>query len=219
MRTTTLFASLVSLVAFSSCIGEPRVEPYNFAVYDLRSEVAVTEIHWAGSVNDRGNSYDLDNFIEIKNFYYGDVDISLWSVTIEDTYGFRQVITIPQNTILKSGQVYTIGRTTNYAFSCFDLIYENLLIPTKNLKITVRDGSGKVIDNVDLSLFDFMVAGYKLPNLRKSMVRKIGVFGIEKGDNVDNWKSYSLPVASTNVRTNFASTTLCSPGEVLLGEF
>lgn len=210
---------LFGLLFLSSCIGDPSLSYYNFVVSDLRSEVAVTEIHWAGSVDNLGNSYDLDNFIEIRNFYFGDVDISFWNVVIEDIYGFRQIITIPSNTILRSGQVYTIGRTTNHAFSYFDLVYENLLIPTRNLKVTIKDGSGKVIDIVDLTLFDFMVAGYKLPRLRKSMVRKIGFFGIERGDNVDNWRSYALPVTTTNVRTDFAINTLCSPGQVLTGEF
>lgn len=201
-----------------SCSVDPQETYYNYAKLDLRSEIAITEIHWAGSVDTNNNENNLDNFIEIKNFYYQDIDISSWSIVIEGK-NFYQRITIPSNTIIKKDQIITIGRTTNYAFYYFDIVYPNLYIPTMNLKITIRDASGKNIDTVDLLSFDSLPSGVKLPKLRKSITRKIGFFGIERGDNPDNLKSYQIPLAGTNVRENYRTTTLCSPGQIIPGEF
>jgi len=191
---------------------------FNSVDLDLRDTVYVHEIHWAGSIDNTKQIENLhDNFIEIRNFYEAPIDISRWSIIIQGE--MFQLIIIPDGTILGSKDYYTIGRSTNGAFSHFNLIINDLVIPNSGFILTISDQTGKYSDRFALTNVNRnMPAGEYNENYRKSMVRVVGFFGPEDGNFTYNWETYKASLPSTNVRPEYNTSMFCSPGYSVSGE-
>ncbi|MCX7821017.1 MAG: lamin tail domain-containing protein [Brevinematales bacterium] len=197
---------IILIASIYNC--ELKTKNFNSIDMDLRDIVYINEIHYAGSLY---NKYD--NFIEIVNFAEFDINIGKWSLEIRSE-NFYQLISIPENIILKSKGIYTIGKSTNGAFKNFDLINEELIIPDKGFIMELSDGSGKYSDRFVLT--NVSLPGGKSNNSFYSMIRKTGYFGPEDGDNISNWHTFSLSTPSDTVRIEYK--VLASPGKILSGE-
>jgi phosphatidylserine/phosphatidylglycerophosphate/cardiolipin synthase-like enzyme len=70
--------------------------------------IAINEIHWAGS-SDGTNENDLDDFIELKNLYSADINISGWQIK-GCTQADANLISflIPEDTIIPAGGHYVV---------------------------------------------------------------------------------------------------------------
>ena len=213
-----LFIFSVFIILFSGCdLGDPMGKAYGTTPLDNRGMIFINEAHYAGSIRDSGGNYNPDDdFIELGNAYEGVLDISGWTVKIEsENY---VVLTIPKGTIIKPNTFFTIGNNTNGAFRNFDMVATNLKLNSRGFKIEITDGGGaKESDAVDFTIWTYLPAGYDLPRLKKSAIRRQDYFGPLPASSPDNWISYNAPSSSTNVRSEYAKSVYASPGSPLGG--
>ena len=107
MKHCVLQTIVISLVLAGCSIGEPDAARYNVSPYDIRGEIYVSEVHWAGTVDNTGarNTPD-DDFLEIYNNSSAPYDISGWCLKFSGTTA--QMIVFPTNTVIPSGRYYTV---------------------------------------------------------------------------------------------------------------
>ena len=204
----------LSLALVSCGISDPTEARYNVSPYDIRGEIYVSEIHWAGSVDNTGAKSDPDDdYIELYNNAYAPYDISGWCLRFSGSTS--QMVIFPTNTIIKSGRYFTIGNNTNGAFTQHDLILPGFSIPSSRFMIKVQDAGGQTSDTVDFMQKDYLPAGAALPRVRRSAVRKTDFFGGEEGSSYDSWEEYlshSTAWAMQYIRGNYQGAVFCSPG-------
>ena len=219
-RTTMRFFIflLTALLFIAGCdIGTPSDSGFNVSDLDIRGMLFVSELHWAGSVDNYGNNSDPDDdFVELYNTHEAPLDISGWSLVI--TGGVNLTVVFPAGSIVGSGETWTIGRTTNGAFTNFDYVCPDLVLPSSDIVMTVADGAGKVPDSLELRANPHLPAGRSLPLLRASALRLLDGYGVGmNGAQSESWISYSTneetwSVAQAAIRTNYRDTVLASPG-------
>lgn len=212
----TVFAAAV-LLLFSGCaLDEPTgATGYNFTELDVRGEIFITEVHWAGSVNNGGSNNDPDDdFIEIKSILAGPIDLSGWVIEFSGSFNHRFVF--PQGTLMQAGGRFVIGTHTNGAFSSHDFVDPGLKIPSSGWRVAVMDGGNKKSDSADFTVRSWLPAGMALPGVRRSMVREEDAFQSgEPGDQYDSWTTYGSHDSwwsSQRINTDYRSAVYGSPG-------
>ncbi len=214
MKQRVILAILLPIVLTGCAIGEPEETRYNVSPYDIRGEIYVSEVHWAGTVDNTGakNNPD-DDFIEIYNNSSAPYDISGWCLVFSGTTS--QLIVFPSNTVIPSGRYYTVGNSTNGAFNNLDLVIPGFSIPSSRFMIQVQDAGGRTADSVDFMQKDYLPAGAALPRIRRSAIRKTDFFGGEEGSSYDSWGEYlghETAWAMQYIRGNYQGAVFCSPG-------
>ena len=198
----------ITFLFFVGCNVSGEFYRYNSSDLDLRELVYIHEIFWEYTVSfDKTKTNLKDCFLEIRNFYDAPIEISKWSIIIKGS--FTQIFHFPEGTKLNSKSFYTIGRTLNGAFSYFDLVVPNLDIPNNGGEILLVDGSGKIADKIVFTNSGWPSGG-RSNDIAFSMVRKGDFFGPFQGIKPDSWDSYRF--TSFNVKTEYTTTVLCSPG-------
>lgn len=205
-----LFAiSLLLLLA--AC--QPNEQYFGITSLDNRGILYFSEIHWSGSVDDTGTYVNSDDdFIELRSWYKGDLDISGWTILVRGSS--YHIITIPEGTVISTKEYYSIGNNTNGAFTHFDLVDPAFSLPAGDFDLDIYDGGGgKHADSADFTAEIEMPAGYDLPALKKSAVRMTDYFGPK--DNLECWANYNSQSTGTYVRTGYRNSVFASPGESL----
>jgi hypothetical protein len=203
---------------YTACggISDPAQNHYNIDAVtdDIRGVISITELHWAGSVDNDGDYNKPDDcFIELYN---GDIlprSMKGWTVRFTDAAGKTlRLITLPEASIPSGGR-YTIGRGTDGAFSYFDLCVPNMYIPKAHFRIRVQDPGGRTSDTVDFTKRDYL-PGSALPRERRSAVRFINSFNEPRGSGYDDWYVYNNHAAGAqdNIKTCYKSSMFCAPG-------
>jgi len=210
-----LFVLILLGVSVATCgLGEPEALRYNVSPFDIRGEVYVSEVHWAGSVNNQGEENDLtDCYIELMNNAPVPYDIGGWCLRFEGTV--QKLIVIPEGTTLRANNYYTIGRHTNGAFERLDLCLEDFQIPYSRFTLRVQDPGGRTSDSVDFDQRSYLPAGAILPRIRRSAVRMENFFGADEGGDYTSWKEYrehTSEYATANIAPNYQNSVFCSPG-------
>lgn len=201
------------IIVLAACtVTAPTGPDYSVSDLDIRQLVYVSELHWAGTVDNGGNNDNPDDdFVEISNFYSSAIGIGGWTIVVSGSRNHEVVI--PSGTTLQPGAWYTIGRTTSGAFSHLDLVDPDFSLPNAGFTLEIKDGAGRVSDTAVFSNSEALPGGCALPLMRKSAVRRMQFFGPEPGDLVKNWKTYGVSQASSNVRSTYSSAVFCSPGD------
>jgi len=209
---TQLFIITMLLMLISCGVTDPDAAGFSVSDLDIRSLIYVSELNWAGSVDNNGNNNDPDDdYIEISNYYNVSIDISGWSIVISGVV--NKVISIPTGTILGDGDYYTIGRHTSGAFTSFNQVDPDFSLPNTGFIIQIKDGMGKVSETVDFTKISYLPGGVSLPTLRKSAIRQLEYFDPAPGDDVDSWKSYEGGSTSSIIRSTYQSSMVCLPGQ------
>jgi hypothetical protein len=210
---------------FAPCgVGEPDARYYYNLIpgFDIRGEVYVSEIHWAGSIDNQGQKDDpLDCFIEIHNNAPVPLNLSGWCIRISGSV--ERLIIIPRggaigggDFIVRSGGYLTIGRHTNGAFDHLDVIMPDFAIPTSPFTIRVQDPGGRTSDTVDFEQRSYLPVGTALPLVRRSAVRTENFFGGDDGGSYDSWEEYRefrSWRSYQNIRENYRARVFASPGD------
>jgi hypothetical protein len=109
---------LLLLFSLSCDLGDP-VQTFTVSPLDIRGLLFVSEVHWAGTVDNTGANADPDDdYIELYNSHEAPLPIGGWSVVISGSVNLT--IVIPTGSIVASGATFTIGRTTGGAFTNFN---------------------------------------------------------------------------------------------------
>lgn len=191
--------------------GNPVPQTYRISKQDIREMIYISEVHWAGSVDNNGANYNPDDvFIELGNSFKGPIDISGWAVVLEGSS--YAVIKVASNTVLFPGSFYTIGNNTNGAFPHLSQIEPHLKMNRKGFNLSVYDGGQKCSDSLHFSNESLIPAGYDLPGMKRSMVRVTDYFGPVTGDSPDSWVSYDATFSATNVSLSYNLRVFASPG-------
>jgi len=207
------------LVLMTTCgVGEPETKYYyNISPYDIRGEIYITEIHWAGSIDNSGKvDQPKDNFIELHNNASVPYDLSGWCLRFTGKH-IQQQIVIPRRpeSIIAPNKYYTIGWSTNYAFSAHDLLLDDFSIPGSPFTLEVQDPGGRTSDTVNFYQRAYLPAGTALPLIRRSAVRTENFFGGDDGGSYDSWeefRGYESFWQYQRVSANYRGRTFCSPG-------
>lgn len=204
-----------------------------------RGNVAITEIHWAGSVRNSDGKYDpQDVFIELQNKHPRPIHLTGWILTIEAGH-HSEGLKHPSSWSAKSKISYVLParrngqsvETNGYvviaakadgAFSGADYIIEDLVIPKGPIELTLQDLDERLIDHVgDDRKLPFAGAwdGYTA----RSMERIQLIFN-NRGDRDAAWHTYSLNAFDRGRRgewhqelrqylnPDFADRTMATPG-------
>jgi hypothetical protein len=203
-----------------------------------RGNVAITEIHWAGSVrNDTGQYDPKDVFIELQNKHPRPIHLTGWILTIETGFHTEGLHHVPRSE--RSSVSYVLPRrlsgqpveTNGYlvvasradgAFSNADYIIEDLVIPKGPFEVTLQDLDERLIDHVgDDRKLPF--AGAWDGHTARSMERIQLIFN-NRGNRDSAWHTYSLNDFDSGRRggwhqelrqylnPDFAERTMATPG-------
>lgn len=211
MRKKLHLSVIITMFILIACTAQE--DYFSTSSLDIRGMAYISEVHWSGTVDNNGENWNPDDdFIEVRSWHKGDLDIGGWSIlVIGQSY---LVIQVPEGTILSSKQYYTIGNNTNGAFKNFDLVVSNLKLPSSGIEIDIYDGGGaKHADSADFSHYEIMPAGYDTPALKKSAVRLTDYFGAIS--SLDSWQTYNANRPNELVRSNYQSSVFASPGNGL----
>ncbi len=236
------------------CLGcEPEVEPDgrnesvgyragtssdDYQSNGERGNIAITEIHWAGSVRDSDGHYDpQDVFIELQNKHPRPVHLTGWLLTIESGYHTEGLYHVRRSA--RASRTYVIParqsgqpvETNDYlviaakadgAFSNADYIIEDLVIPKGPFELTLQDLDERLIDHVgDDRKLPF--AGSWDGHTARSMERIQLIFN-NRGNRDSAWHTYSLNDFDRGRRAgwhqelrqylnpDFAGRTMATPG-------
>jgi hypothetical protein len=211
-----VYGLILTLVSFASCaLGEPAQNTFDVVSItdDVRGMVCVSEILWAGSVDNNGE-YDKpdDCFIELYNGGVSFRSLKGWTLRFTDVHGkTMQTITLPGGYIASGGR-YTIGRDTRGAFSYFDHCEPGLRIPRSRFAIEVQDSGGRLADAVDFTQRDYL-PGSALPTSRRSAVRSINFFGEPEGNDYGSWfECGAVAGGHLNIKPWYRNSMYCAPG-------
>lgn len=209
-RIFVIFSSIIVLTLSAACTSAPDGEYFAAPDLDIRGMLYVSEINWGGSVDNTGLTNDADDdFIELRSWYKGDLDIGGWTVIVKGTS--YTVFQISEGTVLHTREFYTIGNNTNGAFVSFDQVDSRLKLPAGDFSIAVYDGSGRMeADSVSFAGGTTVDAGYGLPLLRKSAVRQTDYFG--PLSTLESWVTYNAPEPNGDVRPGYTNAVFASPG-------
>lgn len=224
MKTTTL--SLMLLVSTASIIGcnqdpgEAEVSPQYRSndpnspedpTSGERGNMMITEIGWAGSVDNDGNWDPDDVFIEIQNRNPRPINMTNWRLIVEGDY--VKTHRIPQlDEPLPTNGFLVIAAKKDGAFGeVADVIIEDLKLGKNYVHVELRDMDRRLNESAGSDSERVFTGGYDTYSTR-SMERVQIIFG-NRGSDSRNWHAYSehAPVAGT-VAQGWEQRTFASPG-------
>ena len=214
-----IFILSAALHLLSGCNGDPGGIPFSVLGYGggegpgsnaERGSVLISEVGWAGVVDDDGN-YDPDDvFIELQNKGFRPVNMSRWEILLA---GARErTWLIPENDReIFPNEYVVIASTDTRAFKDADFLLPGFKLPKSHWEITIRDKDRRLIEpvgNIDGAPF---AGGYDLVTVR-SMERSQIIFG-NFGTLQRNWHYFTEAQGRGKIAEGFRKFTLASPGE------
>lgn len=159
-------------------------------------DIVINELMWSGSTLSTA-----DEWIELRNNTSNPIDLSGWQIT-RNTGTERLMLTIPSGTIPANGYflIANYGRDNSRLDVVPDLVTTAVSLSNDNLKITLYDGGGNLIDTANDGGKPF--AG---DNTNKYSMERNSIFG--DGRSLDNWHT-----ALTSVGFDPEATEKGTPG-------
>ena len=181
-----------------------------------RGSVRISEVNWAGSVDDDGN-YDPDDvFIELRNQYHRPYNISGWRVYLDGDY--QQSFRLPQiDEPLQPNQYFVIAAKEDGAFGDIaDVVDDRLKLGKRAVYITLRDADRRLIESAGSRTEPPFAGGYDLVTVRSMERAQVLFHNIGSADrswhaNTDDLNN--APEGRRNIREGWQRYTLASPGQ------
>lgn len=176
---------------FLSSCGTVLTDRYHSAKQDIRGLVGFSEINYAGALRVEGslsNFYPQEDFIEIKNYHSGAVDISGWVIELYSlTY---QLLVLPSATVLGPKETLLITSPDARAFRG-QVYFPGLELNPSGFALRLMDGGGILTaDRVDFRNMPYIPAGLQVKGLCSSMCRTEDFFGALPADDPAAWYHY-----------------------------
>ncbi len=176
---------------------------FNYPVIDIRGQICISEILFAGTFEisgDTTNKHSADDFLEIKNYSKGVMDISGWVIEVYcQTY---QYLVIPTGQVMEPGQCLTIAAHDDLAFRP-DIHWPALNLNSSGFSIVIKDGSGSMTaDYLDFRSPHHIPAGLDLSSFSSSLQRREDYFGAMDAMAEGSWENY-FPSAPQNIQPGF----------------
>lgn len=205
-----------------------------------RGSVQINEIGWAGSVDDDGNYYPDDVFIELRNEYHRPVNLSGWRIKLDGDY--QRSFRLPRiERPLQPNAQFVIAAKEDGAFGnvtteyqeideegeesdeMFGVVDDRLQLGHRAVRITLRDADRRLIDSGGSSTDRPFAGGYDGVTVR-SMERTQSLFdnngGMDRSwtSNIDDVDPRLIGTehyegGRENIAEGFQKYTLASPGE------
>ncbi len=207
-----------------------------------RGSVQISEIGWAGSVEQVGDGFvhDPDDiFLEIQNKYTRPVHITGWQLIVRAGTGahdeeyernHRPIVTyvMPARENaepIEPNEYVVIARRRDGAFADADYFIEDLHIPRDRFEITLRDLDHRLIEGVGDYETEIFAGAWDLVTAR-SMERVQLIFS-NNGDSQASWHSYGLngwdgglhATLRDRIAEPFRARTFASPGRANSPDF
>lgn len=176
-----------------------------------RGNLMITEIGWAGSVDNEGNWDPDDVFIEIQNRNPRPINMSNWRLIVEGDH--IQTYRIPTlDEPLQPNDFLVIAAKKDGAFGeVADTIIEDLKLGKTYVHIELRDVDRRLNEGAGSNSERVFTGGYDTYATR-SMERVQVIFGNRGGDS-RNWHAYSQnSVVEGTVAKGWEERTFASPG-------
>ncbi|RME51611.1 MAG: hypothetical protein D6795_08045 [Deltaproteobacteria bacterium] len=215
---TIVIGCAALFLPLSGC-GDPGEIPFSVLGYGggegpgsnaERGSVLITEVGWAGSLDDAGNYHPEDVFIELQNKGFRPVNMSRWEILLTGARERTWLIPESDREVFPNEYI-VIASTQTRAFPDADFLLPDFTIPKSHWEITIRDKDRRLIEpvgNIDGPPF---AGGYDLVTVR-SMERSQVIFG-NFGTLQRNWHYFTENVGRGKIAEGFRKFTLGSPGE------
>ena len=181
-----------------------------------RGMMMITELHYAGSVTDDGQTYDPDDvFIEVRNHHPRPINLTGWHLILEGDV----IRTIRLPTISKPvmpNEFFVFAAKNTGAFKGVGQDYAGIVLPELELgkryvKVELRDNDLRLIESAGHDGLTVFSGGYDTQTSR-SMERVQMLFGNQGGIS-RSWHAYSDAIGLSTVSDGYRQRTLASPGE------
>ena len=180
-----------------------------------RGNMMITEIGWAGSVNNEGVWDPDDVFLEFQNKHPRPINITDWRLQIEgdiiQAHRIRPASGEPALTAIRPNDFFVIAAKRDGAFGeRADLIMPELKLGKAYLHIELRDADRRLIEGAGSDSERLFTGGWDTYSTR-TMERAQVIFG-NQGGNSRNWHAYSQDEGHENVAEGYRERTFASPG-------
>ncbi|GEM_PF-3228711 len=177
---------------------------------DYTKELVINEVNWMGTMNKATGGCRDHEWIELYNPTENPIDLTGWTVTIENKSG-------QMNTLTPTGSVsprsyYLLARKASSRSAVIDLPidheYQNIVLPNDGARLTLRNSVGEIVDEVNF--VDKWPAGTQTGGPSKNFYRSMErVSSYLPGSLTDNWRTNQhIPVLG---RTNNCGELFGSP--------
>lgn len=216
VRQPLLIAALALLAGCNGDPETPEITPLYRSVQDdhpssgERGSMMISEIHYAGSVNDDG-LYDADDiFLELWNKHPRPINVSGWRIEVDGDFSASYRIPAVSAAIPPNG-FFVIARKNDGAFAdVADVFIENLELGKKTMHVELRDVDRRLMEDGGSTTERVFTGGYDGVTAR-SMERVALIFG-NRGSSSRNWHAYSDQVGYESIAEGYRTYTLASPG-------
>lgn len=194
-----------------------------------RGTLHISEINWAGSVDDDGN-YDPDDvFIEIRNEYHRPVNLTGWRIYLDGDY--QQSFRLPElEEPVNPNDHLVIAAKDDGAFqNVADVFDERLKLGKRAVRVELRDADRRLVEPAGSAVDRPFAGGYDGVTVR-SMERTQSLFdniGSQdrswhaNTDDVDreHFEGEELVDGRENIAEGWRENTLASPGKPNSGDY
>ncbi len=188
-----------------------------------RGSLHISEINWAGSVDDDGN-YDPDDvFIEIRNEFHRPVNLSGWRLNLDGDY--KRSLRLPDfdDPLMPNDQIVIAAKEDGAFGEAADVVDDRLQLGKRAVRVELRDADRRLVEPAGSAEDRPFAGGYDLVTVR-SMERSQSLF-----DNIGSldrsWHANTDDVArddvevdgervdpQKNIAEGYRENTLASPG-------
>jgi hypothetical protein len=198
-----------------------------------RGNVRMTEINWAGSVDDNGVYDPNDVYIELQNKHPRPVHLTDWQLFIDSSTNHprdayhpsearpRKTYIIPKRANgkpVEPNEYVIIATKSDGAYEGVDYVIPDLVIPKNFFQITLRDLDDRLIEPGGEERSEVFAGGYDLVTVRT--MERVQLLFSNSGSSEPSWHSYSYnvfdedhAVRQERIREGFKLFTYGSPGK------
>lgn len=175
-----------------------------------RGSIMITEINWAGSVDDQGNWDPDDVFIELQNRSARPLNLSHWRLIIEGDY--VRTFRLPEMTTpLRPNGFFVIAAKADGAFGdAYDVALKDLKIGKTYTLIELRDADLRLQESAGSLTERHFTGGYDSYGAR-SMERVQLIFA-NQGNNSRSWHANGDLRGIDAIREGWRARTYATPG-------
>ena len=170
----------------------------------------INEIHFGGSVSDRGVHDADDVFIELLNKHPRPINVSGWRIEVDGDFNASYRIPEVDTPITPNGY-FVIARKNDGAFADIaDVFIDNLDLGHKMVQVELRDRDRRLMEDGGSTSERVFTGGFDGVTAR-SMERVSLIFG-NRGSSSRNWHAYSDDPGFSTISEGYRQYTLASPG-------
>lgn len=179
-----------------------------------RGNLMITEINYAGSVDDDGTRDADDIFVELQNKHPRPINPSRWHLFVEGDVENSYRIPRVEEPIEPNGY-FVIARKRDGAFASVaeekGAFIEKLELGTRRVELELRDCDLRLMESAGSSDQEVFTGGWDTVSTR-SMERAELIFG-NSGNDPRNWHAFSQQEGHESIEEGWRDFTLSSPGE------